>query len=122
MAILQGENIKFKIVINDQDGGTITTNNITSISANLYNEASRKEYIGYSQIPPYDSIDNREILTEDDDSGYILRLYGVDTATLPPGRYIIEIKYTMLDLDFEEDGGHKIYKQNGALISVKKSI
>lgn len=124
MAIFQGENIKFKIVIKNQEDSVVNTSQIATIKADLYNEASRKVYIEYADDNTNTGILDRVISEDPADpaSGYILIIYGVDSETLPAGRYIIEIEYTMVDSDFDADGGQKIYKQNGALISVKKSI
>jgi len=124
MAIFQGENIKFKIVIKNQEGSVVSTSQIATIKADIYNESNRKVYIQYADDNSNTGILDRVINEDpaDPTSGYMLIVYGVDSETIIAGRYIIEIEYTMTDTDFDKDGGQKIYKQNGALFSVKKSI
>jgi len=129
MAIFQGENIKFKITVTNQDGDVVPNSQVQSISANLYNENNRKVYISYADDNGDAGILDRLIRKVGDDPGpadpnadYWFAIAGVDSLTLLPGKYIIQIEYALVDTDFNKDNGQKIYKQNGALISIKKSI
>lgn len=122
MAIFQGENLAFKIILKDSNGSVIETTSIDDISAKLYNEAQNKVYIEYALGNGDSGILDRTIIADDDHSGFLFEIYGVDSAILLPGRYIIQIEYKVSDSRFPKDNDYKIYKQKGALITINKAL
>lgn len=119
MAIFQGENLAFKIVLKDENGDSISTDDINSIEATLYNETSKKVAVEYDETGT-DPI--RLIDPASDKSGFEFELSAVDTVGMAPGRYIIQIDYTVTNGVFDLDGSLKKTTQKGALVSIMKSI
>lgn len=124
MAIFQGENIKFKIVLKD-NGVVVSTapSVISDISAKVYLESNSKVYLEYT----LNGVDNgplsRRLVNDGFNTGYLMEIYAVDSITMPPGRYIIQVKYKTVDADFQGgDLGKKINIQKGVLITILKSV
>jgi len=121
--IFQGENILFKIILRDENDAVIPCASVLYIRANLYNEASNKIYIQYTDTATNATILTRKITDGVDTTSFDLPVYGVDSDILPPGRYIIEIEFATTDVSFgDPDGNKRVSKQNGTLFSVIKSI
>lgn len=120
MAIFQGENLSFKIVFKDETGTIIPANTIDEIDAVLYLETNNRPYVTYAYPTAVAPV--RDIVKENDDSGFLFELAGVDSATLPVGRYIIQMTYTVTSSAFPLDSNKKISTQKGPLISILKAV
>ena len=121
MAIFQGENLSFRIVLKDENGDTILTSEVDDISAKLYNETNNKIYVLYELTGNSDTGPLDRTIADDTDA-YLFELYAADSITMPPGRYIVQITYKVTDTLFPEDNNKKITIQKGALISIMKAI
>jgi len=133
MAIFQGENLSFTIVLKDEDNAVIPVTSVNDIVALLYLESNKKPYIywaydaGSSIYPrPYVSSTTPTIVLTAKDmeanltsNGFLFELLSADTAILPPGRYIIQISYNTTNAALSED---KNSIQKGALVSILKSV
>jgi len=117
MATFQGENIAFKIVLTDDSGDVISTDDVVDIEFDLYLEYNKKVYLTYAIN---NTGEEREIRAATDKSGFEFELEATDSADLVPGRYIMQVKYQTTDTRF--DGGTKITMQKGPLVKIMKAV
>ena len=142
MAMFQGENATFKIILKDDAGDTIDPTNIVDIVASLYLESNYKRYVHWglkpdpTVTPPEnpenpnidglydrdpDGLTTRSMVTSGtgDDAGFELYLQSEDTLIMPPGRYIIQITYNTTNAPL---AGGENSTQKGALLTLKKAL
>jgi len=138
MAVFQGENLLFSIILKDNDGVAIPTSEINDIVATLYLEYNDKPYFHFGLDPdpniPVDTeglYDRNPIWTIPvsgvtspitaipEDDAFSFAITSTQTNALKPGRYIIQITYNTTNGSFTDN---KNSIQKGALLSISKGV